>query len=286
MGAPAIKPAFIEELAGELRFNDTTLPSMPEAVQYIRQSLASDSVDVPTLSSIIQKDPVLATRIVRVTNSAFYRSVQTVENVTDAIVRIGLAQTQNIAMVLLEKSFEARLPLIESHINALWQESLHISSVARLLADYYAFVDAERAALGGLLSNVGALLLMTVIDSKLEKLPNEQILNIMINQYACDFGAQLLTYWEMDAELIEVAKHRDDWQRQHDAPPDLVDLVLLAKSCCRPDPDSPLVQSLRSHTELPAFEKIQTLYPRSLNPQEIVDDCEAQITMMRDLLSH
>lgn len=285
MGAPQRKPAFIEELAGELRFDDATLPSMPEAVQYMRKSLAGNDINVQRLSAIIQKDPVLATRIVRVANSAVYRSVQTIENVTDAIMRIGLSQTQNIALVLLQKSFEAKHPLIGSRIEALWEESLHVASIAHVLSNYYGFVQTERAALGGLLSNVGALLLMTVIDSKLERLQHEQILDVMIRQYAPRFGAQLLSYWEMDAELVEVARHRDDWQRKHDAPPDLIDLVLLSRCCSQQGLEAAVAIASPPPGTLPAFEKIHSVYPMPLGPEELIVECEAQIEMMRALLS-
>jgi HD-like signal output (HDOD) protein len=116
MGQAAHTPGFIDDLAEKLRFDDAALPSMPEAVQQIRQSLNGNGVTISRLSQIIQKDPVLATRIVRAGNSAMYRTVQPVESVNDAVMRMGLSRTQNIAIVLLKNSFQARHKLIRDRI--------------------------------------------------------------------------------------------------------------------------------------------------------------------------
>jgi len=110
MSQAAHTPGFIDDLAEKL------------------QSLNGNGVTISRLSQIIQKDPVLATRIVRAGNSAMYRTVQPVESVSDAVMRMGLSRTQNIAIVLLKNSFQARHKLIRNRIGWLWNESLHVAS--------------------------------------------------------------------------------------------------------------------------------------------------------------
>ena len=283
MGQAMHTPGFIDDLAEKLRFDDAALPSMPEAVQQIRQSLNGNGVTISKLSQIIQKDPVLATRIVRAGNSAIYRTVQPVESVSDAVMRMGLSRTQNIALVLLKNSFQARHKLIKDRIGWLWNESLHVASIAHVLADHYDFVSSDRAVLGGLLQNVGALLLLTIVDEKLSDLKHEAILDVMIKQYACEFGAKLLTHWEMDAELIAVAQNRNNWNRSHAEAADLADLILLAKSCLQYDIDTNY--GLPEHQTLPAFEKLQASYPLEVELQKLIQDNNERIDSMRKMLS-
>lgn len=256
---------------------------MPDAVQHLQRALSNPQVDVVGLSSVLQNDPVLATRIIRVANSSVYRTIQPVECVADAVMRIGLTQTRNVALVLLENSFRAKHRLIDDRICWLWSESLHIASIAFILAKHYGFVQPDRAVLGGLLSNVGALLLLTHIDNKLEHVDNDKILDIFIKQYAGNFGARLLEFWEMDAELLMVAGHRDDWKRQHGAPPDLVDLVLLAKTCRQYD--FSVDYGLPSHMSLPAYAKIEAIYPRKIPLPALIAESSDSIRSMMDGLS-
>lgn len=256
---------------------------MPDVVQHLQKALSNAEVDVVGLSAVLQNDPVLATRIIRVANSAVYRTIQPVECVADAVMRIGLTQTRNVALVLLENSFRAKHRLIDDRICWLWSESLHIASIAFVLAKHYGFVHPDRAVLGGLLSNVGALLLLTHIDKKLECVDNDKILDVFIKQYSAEFGARLLEHWEMDAELIMVAEHRDDWQRHHGAPPDLVDLVLVSK-CCR-QYDFSMDYGLPSHITLPAYGKIEAIYPRATPLQALIAESSDSIRAMMDGLS-
>ncbi len=256
---------------------------MPDAVQHLQKALSNSSVDVGRLSAVLQRDPVLATRIIRVANCPVYRTIQPVECVADAVMPIGLTQTRNVALMLLENSFKARHRLIDDRICWLWTESLHVASIAYILARHYRFVQPDRAVLGGLLSNVGALLLLTHMDQKLQHIDNDQILDITIRQYAAEFGARLLEYWELDSELLLVAENRDNWYREHGAPPDLADLVLLAKSCRAYD--FAVDYGLPSHTLLPAYEKIESIYPRNVALPGLIADSATDIRAMMDGLS-
>ncbi len=256
---------------------------MPDAVRQLQRALNNSSVDVSSLSALLQKDPVLATRILRVANCPIYRTIQPVECVADAVMRIGLTQTRNVALMLLENSFKARHRLIDDRICWLWTESLHVASIAYVLARHYGYVQPDRAVLGGLLSNVGALLLLTHIDEKLQRIDNDKILDVFVKQYASEFGARLLEYWEMDAELLLVAENRDNWSRAHGAPPDLADLVLVAKSCRQYD--FSVDYGLPSHTELPAYEKIEMIYPRNLPLPRLIGEASPDIRAMMDGLS-
>ncbi|MFT6303770.1 MAG: HD-like signal output (HDOD) protein [Granulosicoccus sp.] len=88
------------------------------------------------------------------------------ENVPAAVTRIGLLATRNSALGLLRNSFKARNDVVAAMITELWMESLKTAAVANALAPHYALLDPQRALLGGLMYNVGAMLLLTKLDEK------------------------------------------------------------------------------------------------------------------------
>jgi HD-like signal output (HDOD) protein len=88
------------------------------------------------------------------------------ENVPAAVTRIGLLATRNSVLGLLRNSFKARNDVVAAMITELWMESLKTAAVANALAPHYALLDPQRVLLGGLMYNVGAMLLLTKLDEK------------------------------------------------------------------------------------------------------------------------
>lgn len=276
------KSCFITELVDSFRFEDAKLPSLPSAVIYLEKAIRDDSVSLRQLADLLGKDPVLAARLIRVSNSAFYRSVSPVESVPEAVVRIGFAATRNIALVLLQNSFKARHELVGSMINQLWTESLQTAAVASALSQYYYLVDANRAMLGGLMYNVGAMLLLTKIDEKVNEISNPMIINLMLKQHSQMFGMKLLEHWEMDPDLLQVVANRDNWGRETENSPDLADLILVAR-CCIPGADGTEPDYDRCE-RLGSYSRLQTHMRRNQALSAVVQEAQETIEQTMALL--
>jgi HD-like signal output (HDOD) protein len=268
------------DLADTFLVNDGKLPSLPNAVAYLKKVMSDDSVSLTQLAHLLSKDPVLAARLLRVSNSSYYRAMSPAEDVPAAVTRMGFEATRNIALGLLRNSFKAKNDVIAAMISELWMESLKTAAVANALAPHYALVDPQRALLGGLMYNVGAMLLLTKLDEKADSLERAEVQQL-ISEYAPEFGVRLLDHWDMDPEILEVAACRDYWQRDHDGAPDLADLVLVARSCI-PDVNGQRPNYARIEN-LPCYGRIKK-YLRLTEPLEsVVDDAEEAIEKTLDL---
>jgi len=243
---------FITQLVESFRFEDAKLPSLPDAVIYLESAIRDNTVSLAVLANLLEKDPVLAARLIRVANSVYYRSVEPIEDVPAAVTRIGFSATRNIALVLLGNSFTARHELVAQKIAELWEESLRTSAITACLSKYYPLADYNRAMLGGLMYNVGAMLLLTKIDEKVQTLTNPIVLDHMLDKYSCQFGRQLLEHWEMDPDLVDVAGNRNQWHRMHVHSADLTDLTLVARYC-----SDATEEQLRACELLPCYQRIQ-----------------------------
>lgn len=262
-------------------FDDGKLPSLPNAVIYLEKAMQDDSISLHGLAELLGNDPVLAARLVRVANSTYYRGVSPVENVPDAVSRIGFSATRNLALVLLQNSFKARHAVVATMINELWMQSVKTAAVASAFARHYELVDANRAMLGGLMYNVGAMLLLTRIDEKVEKI-TPALLTILIGKHSQEFGVNLLKHWEMDPELIQVVANRDNWQREHNESPDLADLVLVAR-CCIPLEDG-TAPDLAYCEALPVYRRIQQFLRLSEPLESVVDAAEESVARTLEML--
>ena len=271
-GAGAVQP---------FEFDDGKLPSLPNAVIYLERAMRDDSFSLYRLAELLGNDPVLAARLVRVANSTYYRGVSPVENVPDAVSRIGFSATRNLALVLLQNSFNARHAVVTTMINDLWKQSVKTAAVASAFARHYELVDANRAMLGGLMYNVGAMLLLTRIDEKVAKVTPE-LLMILIDRHSREFGVNLLEHWKMDPELIQVVANRDNWQRSHNESPDLADLVLVAR-CCIPLDDG-TAPDLAYCEALPVYSRIQKFLRLSEPLESVVEGAEESIARTLEML--
>jgi HD-like signal output (HDOD) protein len=178
-------------------------------------------------------------------------------------------------LVLLSNAFRARHKLVSERIGQLWTESLRTAAVASALTRHYPLVDANRAMLGGLLYNVGAMLLLTKIDENVQSIPHPMILDHMISKHAAMFGRKLLLHWEMDPDLQEVVGNRDNWQRMHDESPDLADLILLSRSCLPLSDDEPA--DFSACEKLPCFQRMQAFMRLTQPLEQVVADAEEAI---------
>ncbi|MFT4727850.1 MAG: HD-like signal output (HDOD) protein [Granulosicoccus sp.] len=274
------KNSFASEMVDSFRVDDGKLPSLPNAVIYLEKAVSDETVSLSVLADLLSKDPVLAARLLRVSNSTFYRAMSPAENVPAAVTRIGLLATRNIALGLLRNSFKARNDVVAAMITELWMESLKTAAVANALAPYYALLDPQRALLGGLMYNVGAMLLLTKLDEKADTFERADVQQV-VDEHAPEFGIRLLQHWEMDPEIIEVAATRDLWQRDHDGAPDLADLVLVARSCI-PDVNGRRPDYAQCEA-LPSYGRINR-YLRLTEPLEsVVDAADEAIERTLDL---
>lgn len=274
------KSSFATDMADTFRVDEGKLPSLPNAVIYLKKALSDDSVSLSKLADLLSKDPVLAARLLRVSNSSYYRAMSPAEDVPSAVTRIGFLATRNISLALLRNSFKAKNDVIAAMITELWMESLKTAAVANALAPHYALVDPQRALLGGLMYNVGAMLLLTKVDENTDSIARADV-QLLIEEHAPEFGIQLLQYWDMDPEIVEVAANRDNWLRDHEGAPDLADLVLVAHSCI-PDINGRR-PNYKDCEALPSYMRMKQYLHLREPLESIVDSADAAIAKTLDL---
>lgn len=147
-------------------------PLSPTAVKLL-EAVSDDEIDLKTLAAIIDRDPGLAARIVGLANSAYFAQPSPVYSVQDAIIRVlGLNMVKSLALgISIAGVFSLeRCPVFD--LPGYWFKALASGQLTRLLAS---LVPAERRPdpaalyLGGLLHNLGTLLLAHVIGETYAK---------------------------------------------------------------------------------------------------------------------
>lgn len=132
----------------------------PATVANILRVTQDDKSGAADLAKVIKSDPAVSTEVLKVANSVHFASRnKRIMDVKDAIIRVGFAQTKNIAMslsvfkVMKDRNYETGF----SHTE-YWFHCLGVALLAEKIARRTRMVLPEEAFIAGLLHDLGILL--------------------------------------------------------------------------------------------------------------------------------
>lgn len=237
------------------------LPTLPEIALHVRQLAQRDDVSAGDLANEINKDPALAVRLLRVANSAAARGGHRVDNVRQAVTRLGFDYTRLLVSGLaVEQMFAKGAPLIEARLRAVWQQSIEVSVSAQVLAAQCSLLNPEMAMLGGLVHQIGVLPILRLAELNPDSLMFPEDLDAAIDQLSPQIGVLVLQAWHFPEALIEVPAHWRDFSADHEGAPTYADVIRVAL-LMSPAGELPPWSKIDRH-QVPAFRKLD------LNPDE------------------
>lgn len=135
------------------------LSSLPSIALRIIEAAVDEHTDAEDLRQLIERDPALAARIIRIVNSSFYGLRQEVADLRSAISLLGTKQIRNVAItVFVSRQFTPTSNKDSLDRNQLWNHSMAVGAVARLFAKTLKNAEPDEAYLAGLLHDMGLLI--------------------------------------------------------------------------------------------------------------------------------
>lgn len=148
------EPLDIEAIVGSFGELSTVAPVAMRVIEMVDD----EDVTINQLADVIARDPGLASRLLRLANSAAYSRGQPVTNLARAAMLIGLRTLKLVTLGFsLVDTTADRAPINGALI---WRRSLATAALARRFAPILAAELAEDAFAAGLLSNVGKTALL------------------------------------------------------------------------------------------------------------------------------
>lgn len=212
--------------------DELKLPSLPQVAIRIGELVESDLASADSVADLINTDPAIAAKLLRIANSSLYGALGRCETIRDAIVRLGLGATRQLVMgFALRDLFHSESKQLRAKLRESWIESLEVAALAivireMLIAPSY---SSEEALLAGLLHDIGVVGLLGLFLTHSELLEEGDDITRVINRFKSDVGAEILRKWQIADQYIDVAKDAENWQREQDGSADLCDLIQVAK---------------------------------------------------------
>jgi HD-like signal output (HDOD) protein/nitrogen-specific signal transduction histidine kinase len=190
-----------------------SVPSISPLAVRLVELAADDRSSVQDLSRIIEQDPGLTARLLRLVNSpALRRSEDDITSISRAVVLLGLREVRIMALSI---SLRDTLPLKKGgqDFHLFWRSSLHRAILARETASRLALDCKEEAFVAGLLLEMGLPLLLWVLTPEeaagfpgfgatLKRQLEWEEKNLGVNHR--EVCIALLKNWELPALLVEI----------------------------------------------------------------------------------
>lgn len=243
------------DLQSQIENNELILPTLPEVALRVRDAVESDNTSAGQIADIVATDAALSARLLQVANSPLYRARNPIDNLQNAIARMGYAVVRNLVTTLvMRQMFQATSESLDVRLRRLWEHSVQVSAISRVLAAQVNGLQKDQAMLGGLIHDIGAMPILVKADDMPELLEDEAVLDSVIAKLHPTLGEIILRSWEFPDSLVAVAAEHENLQRAPAHGPDYVDVVMVANLQSYIGSDHPHAQL--DWSAIPAFERL------------------------------
>ena len=225
------KFALVQILAEDLSKGGLELPSFPDIVVRIRKALADDNVTTDQIVQIIGDDPVLAARILTISNSAALRpAADPITDLRMAVNRIGHNMVRNTAVShgISQSKKSYKLKEAKVCLEKLWDECAHVAALCFILAKNRTRLNADEALLIGLMHGIGKLYILGRAESHPELFGDETDLFHIMDEWHAQIGSSIVENWGFEPHVVDAIGNYADLEREHDDGADYTDVLTLA----------------------------------------------------------
>lgn len=136
------------------------LPTLPDAATRVIELSSDPDVSPKALAEAVERDPIIATRLLKLVNSPYFGIRGTVGSIQQALVFLGVSNLRNLVLSTCAVDLFNQDGCIGSFSRGeLWRHSLATAMAARELAKVTRACDPEIAFTAGLIHDVGKIVL-------------------------------------------------------------------------------------------------------------------------------
>lgn len=205
------------DLFEEIRAHFDTLYPMPHVMLKARAIISDPNADFSKISNIIKADQALASRILKVTNSAYYGLPQKVSTIENASVLLGTKKIiQIINLLSHSKTLKGEMTGYGIDSGTAWRHSLTVAVGSDIISKQIAPDYSGEAFLCGLLHDAGKVLLDPYLSEKQEAFqelmaqPESSIIEVeekLLGLNHGKIGGELCRQWNMPDFVSDAVTH-------------------------------------------------------------------------------
>jgi len=197
------------------------MPAFPKSVQRVVQLTSAVNVSAKEIVQVIESDPVMTIKILKVINSPFYGMPQKITSIQRAVIHLGFNTVKNLALSVAAMGVLNPKNRAAFNIHDFLLHSLTTASICKMLANKLEVSQVESSDffVAGLLHDFGKIVFAEFYPDKFKlALEKSKQQNIALNNTESEFigmshaqaGKLLAKKWELDETLINAIDHHHD----------------------------------------------------------------------------
>jgi len=201
----------------DLLQGDLQLASPPCLYFELKNTIENPSKSLVDAGKIIEKDPGLSARLLKIVNSAFYGFPAQIATISHAITIIGVQELENLVLGTLVIDKFSSLPNGLISMQEFWGNSLRCALIAKEISTYQQdLTESETLFICGLLHEIGLLVFyrripalarevgLLIESTETEEIQAEQKL-IGFDHYQT--GAELARLWKLPEVIASTIRY-------------------------------------------------------------------------------
>jgi HD-like signal output (HDOD) protein len=205
----------IEKLKKQIE-SGYALPALSPVAVKLVEIASDDNCSLNDLISLIEKDPSLAVNLLKMANSAFFKSGQPVGSLQQAIMRIGFHQLRVMGLSLSLRNTFPMGKVGPIDYENFWRISLYRGLIAKSLAHHLKSCNPDETFVAGLILEIGFLIFYDLFlkGRRDENIPDvgelEELLQWEEEHYGIHHrtvGEFALRYWKFPDQIVNCQKN-------------------------------------------------------------------------------
>ena len=147
------------------------LPTLPLIALEVNKMLQDYDTSISKLAQTIEKDQAMVPRILKLVNSAFFGFRSKIGSISHAVILLGFNTVRNaVVSISIIDTFSKNKEALEGFdIAEFWKHSLAVAVISRYLAEKTRLQPPEDSFTGGLLHDIGKIILFQYFQDLFKK---------------------------------------------------------------------------------------------------------------------
>lgn len=202
----------LEDVAKDLSGDKVSFPTFLDITFQVRTALKNPNLNVEQLAQLVSAEPLMSAKIISMSNSvAMNPGGRAVADVKTAISRVGMEAVRTVSFaVAMEQLLKSKnMQPFEGLSQRLWEHTVHVAALCRLLARKQARVNPDEAMFAGLVHDIGVFYLLSRAANFPELIADKAELHELLVQWHDNIGHALLAAMGQPDEVLKAVQEHE-----------------------------------------------------------------------------
>ena len=151
------------------------LPTLPVVASKLIHMMSKEDTTLADIAQLVSKDVSLSTKILKVSNSAFYSFPQQIGSIQQAVSILGINAVRSLVLSFSFLTIRKGKAQSSFNFKKFWENSLATAVASKLISQKVKGCDPDELFVSGLLQNLGELILARTTPEKYEHVLSKDV---------------------------------------------------------------------------------------------------------------